>query len=53
MLHSWKIGDIKVSSLVEYCGPTHDPKLVFGAMDRAAHLAVGAVSSQFGASDLV
>ncbi len=27
MLHSWKIGDIKVSSIVEYCGPTHDPKL--------------------------
>lgn len=35
MLHTWKIGDIKVSSLVEYCGPTHDPKAVFGAMDRA------------------
>ncbi len=35
MLHSWKIGDVKVSSIVEYCGPTHDPTYLYPAFDRA------------------
>lgn len=33
MIHSWSIGDIEVTSLVEYCGPTHAPEATFPAFD--------------------
>lgn len=36
MLHSWMIGDIKVSSLVEYFGPTHDPDFLYPDFNREA-----------------
>jgi hypothetical protein len=29
LLQSWKIGDVRVSSLVEYFGPTHDPEMLY------------------------
>ena len=35
MLHSWTIGDIQVTSIVEYFGPTHDPEFLFPAFDRS------------------
>lgn len=35
MLHSWMIGDIQVSSIVEYFAPTHDPKVLFPAFNRS------------------
>jgi glyoxylase-like metal-dependent hydrolase (beta-lactamase superfamily II) len=36
MLNSWQIGDIRVTSLVEYYGPTHDPAALFPAFERAS-----------------
>lgn len=36
MLRSWLIGDIKVSSLVEYYGPTHDPEFLYPDFSRSA-----------------
>lgn len=36
MLRSWTIGDVRVTSLVEYFGPTHDPAVLFPDFDRAA-----------------
>lgn len=36
MLHRWQIGDVRVSSLVEYFGPTHDPAFLYPDFDRAA-----------------
>ncbi len=35
MIRSWSIGDIRVTRLVEYYGPTHDPATTFPAFDRA------------------
>lgn len=40
MMHSWRIGEIRVTSLVEYFGPTHDPAILYPAFDRAAFDAV-------------
>lgn len=34
MLHSWRIGDIRVTSIVEYFGPTHDPEFLYPDFDR-------------------
>lgn len=34
MLSTWTIGDARVSSLVEYYGPTHDPAFLYPAFDR-------------------
>lgn len=34
MLQTWHIGDIRISSLVEYFGPTHDPEFLFPDFDR-------------------
>ena len=34
MLRTRMIGDVKVSSLVEYFGPTHVPSVVFPDFDR-------------------
>ncbi|HWA19176.1 MAG TPA: MBL fold metallo-hydrolase [Devosia sp.] len=34
MIHSWSIGDLRVTSVVEYMGPTHIPELTFPAFDR-------------------
>jgi glyoxylase-like metal-dependent hydrolase (beta-lactamase superfamily II) len=36
MLHTWTIGDVRVSSLVEYFGPTHDPTFLYPKFDRGA-----------------
>jgi glyoxylase-like metal-dependent hydrolase (beta-lactamase superfamily II) len=33
MIHSWRIGDAIVTSLVEYVGPTHAPEATFPAFD--------------------
>jgi len=47
MIRSWSIGEIRVTRLVEYYGPTHDPATTFPDFDRArfelhaAHLAPG------------
>jgi glyoxylase-like metal-dependent hydrolase (beta-lactamase superfamily II) len=35
MIHSWSIGDLRVTSVVEYVGPTHVPEATFPAFDRA------------------
>lgn len=36
MLQSWRVGDAKVSSIVEYSAPTHDPTVLYPKFDRAA-----------------
>lgn len=47
MIRSWSIGDIRVTRLVEYYGPTHNPATTFPDFDRArfehhaAHLTTG------------
>jgi glyoxylase-like metal-dependent hydrolase (beta-lactamase superfamily II) len=33
MIHSWRIGDATVTSLVEYVGPTHAPEATFPGFD--------------------
>jgi glyoxylase-like metal-dependent hydrolase (beta-lactamase superfamily II) len=33
MIRSWSIGDIRVTNLVEYFGPTHDPRATFPEFD--------------------
>ncbi|RDJ21899.1 MBL fold metallo-hydrolase [Bosea caraganae] len=35
MISSFKIGDIKVTSILEYFGPTHDPAFLYPKFDRA------------------
>jgi glyoxylase-like metal-dependent hydrolase (beta-lactamase superfamily II) len=40
MIRSWSIGDIGVTGLVEYYGPTHDPKATYPDFDRAQFDAV-------------
>lgn len=35
MIHSWQIGDVKVTSLVEYFAPTHDPAFLYPDYDPA------------------
>jgi glyoxylase-like metal-dependent hydrolase (beta-lactamase superfamily II) len=35
MIRSWSIGDIRVTRLVEYYGPTHDPQTTFPDFDPA------------------
>jgi len=35
MIRSWSVGDIRVTRLVEYYGPTHDPAATFPDFDRA------------------
>lgn len=35
MIHSWQIGAAKVTSIVEYFAPTHQPEATFPAFDRA------------------
>jgi glyoxylase-like metal-dependent hydrolase (beta-lactamase superfamily II) len=35
MIHSWRVGDATVTSLVEYAGPTHAPEATFPAFDQA------------------
>lgn len=35
MIHSWSIGDVRVTSVVEYVGPTHVPEIVYPAFDPA------------------
>jgi glyoxylase-like metal-dependent hydrolase (beta-lactamase superfamily II) len=35
MIHSWRIGDATVTSLIEYAGPTHAPEATFPAFDQA------------------
>ena len=35
MIRSWQIGTHRVTSIVEYCGPTHQPEIVFPEFDRA------------------
>ena len=35
MIHSWRIGDAIVTSLVEYVGPTHVPEATFPAFSDA------------------
>jgi glyoxylase-like metal-dependent hydrolase (beta-lactamase superfamily II) len=35
VIHSWRIGDATVTSLVEYMGPTHAPEATFPAFDQA------------------
>lgn len=35
MIRSWSIGDIRVTRLVEYFGPTHDPATLFPDFDAA------------------
>jgi glyoxylase-like metal-dependent hydrolase (beta-lactamase superfamily II) len=35
MIRSWRIGDIKVTSVVEYYGPTHVPEATFPEFDGA------------------
>ena len=35
MIRSWSIGDIRVTRLIEYYGPTHDPATTFPEFDRA------------------
>lgn len=42
MLQSWKIGDFRVWSIVEYYGPTHDPEFLFPEFDRAKFQAAAA-----------
>lgn len=39
MLQSWRIGDIRVSSLVEYFGPTHDPAFLYPDFERESFTA--------------
>ena len=34
MIRSWSIGDIRVTRIVEYYGPTHDPATTFPEFDR-------------------
>jgi len=34
MIHTRMFGDVKVTNLVEYFGPTHDPAVVFPTLDR-------------------
>jgi glyoxylase-like metal-dependent hydrolase (beta-lactamase superfamily II) len=34
MIRSWNIGDVKVTSIVEYFGPTHQPEATFPEFDR-------------------
>ena len=36
MLNSWQIGEFRVSSIVEYYGPTHDPAALFPSFERAS-----------------
>jgi len=36
MIHSWSIGHARVTSVVEYVGPTHAPEATFPAYDEAA-----------------
>jgi glyoxylase-like metal-dependent hydrolase (beta-lactamase superfamily II) len=36
MIHSWSIGDVRVTSVVEYVGPTHAPEPTFPAYSDAA-----------------
>ena len=36
MLQSWRVGDAKVSSIVEYCAPTHDPTVLYPDFNRSA-----------------
>jgi glyoxylase-like metal-dependent hydrolase (beta-lactamase superfamily II) len=36
MIHSWSIGDARVTSVVEYVGPTHVPEATFPAWSEAA-----------------
>lgn len=35
MIRSWQIGDIKVTSIVEYYGPTHQPEILYPEFDRS------------------
>jgi glyoxylase-like metal-dependent hydrolase (beta-lactamase superfamily II) len=35
MIRSWSIGDIRVTRIVEYYGPTHDPATTFPEFDKA------------------
>lgn len=48
MIHTWRIGDATVASLVEYVGPTHAPEATFPAFNldtfrkRGAELQPGA-----------
>ena len=35
VIHSWRIGDATVTSLVEYVGPTHAPEATFPDFDQA------------------
>jgi glyoxylase-like metal-dependent hydrolase (beta-lactamase superfamily II) len=35
VIHSWSIGDVRVTSLVEYMGPTHVPEATFPEFDAA------------------
>jgi len=43
MIRSWSVGDAKVTSLVEYFGPTHVPEIAFPEFDPAvmARIAAG------------
>jgi glyoxylase-like metal-dependent hydrolase (beta-lactamase superfamily II) len=36
LISTWKIGDITVTGLVEYFGPTHDPRVLFPAFEPSA-----------------
>lgn len=36
MISTWKIGDITVTGLVEFFGPTHDPQVLFPTFERSA-----------------
>ena len=40
MLSSWTVGTIRVTSLIEYHGPTHDPQVLYPDFDRADFEAV-------------
>jgi glyoxylase-like metal-dependent hydrolase (beta-lactamase superfamily II) len=39
MIHSWSIGDVRVTSVVEYVGPTHVPEATFPDFDAATFAA--------------
>jgi glyoxylase-like metal-dependent hydrolase (beta-lactamase superfamily II) len=54
MIHTWRIGDATVTTLVEYVGPTHAPETTFRAFDldafskRESELPPGAWYPQIG-----
>jgi glyoxylase-like metal-dependent hydrolase (beta-lactamase superfamily II) len=40
MIHHHSVGDIKITGVIEYSGPTHDPAFLYPAVDKAERDAV-------------